>query len=379
MDGAEHRCAGLLDRAYIRTKMPLVFFAFRGHNPRPDHHATPNLLSPMILQPTMTRHMTCSRIQVLVALVLLWLVLLSIDRYGAKTFKLETSTARSTTVERNTPQESIGNLTDARDKDYHGTKRHGIRDSASSVTVGLVDYCVGESYATLKKLIGFNRQAYAAQWNYSIFSGNDDEFPLQTFVEPLAWLKAAYFYQLLSSAQTQEIEWFLWIDCDALITRFDHSVDDILNDLNTTYNHHIVVAQDPHTEFNSGVMFVRNSEWSRDLWKRALQKASDDAIRRHKWWEQQALLEVYRDNQHEETLRILITPYRWKINAFQTFRRNEFNSSSFALHRVNCRKQPECNNLFISFFCIIMSNASFPEELVDCSNATDEFMKSHSK
>jgi hypothetical protein len=301
-----------------------------------------------------------------VSLLLFASTLLCIDRLD--TFTL-------VRFERATPSRSAFLSGNGKPQSSNHTTREGLSMlSESNVTVGLVDYCVGESYATLKKLIGFNRQAYAAQWNYSIFSGNDDEFPLQTFVEPLAWLKAAYFYQLLSSAQTREIEWFLWIDCDALITRFDHSVDDILNDLNTTSNHHIVVAQDPHTEFNSGVMFVRNSEWSRDLWKRTLQKASDDAIRHHKWWEQQALLEVYRENHHEETLRILITPHRWKINAFRTPRRNDYNESSFAWHRVNCREQPTCSNLIEAFFCSIMPNGSYPVDVVDCAHANHSLL-----
>jgi hypothetical protein len=241
--------------------------------------------------------------------------------------------------------------------------------STLNLSVGLVDYCVGDSYAILKKLIAYNRQTYANKWNYTIFSGNEDVFPAQTFIEPRAWLKAAYFYQLLTSTQTRDIDWFLWVDCDALITRFDLSVDDVLNDLKTTSQHHIVVAEDPHTEFNSGVIFVRNSDWSRDLWGHALQKASNVSVREHTWWEQQALLELYRENIHEEKTRILITPHRWKINAFYTPRRNDFNSSSFVLHRVNCREQPACDVLFESFFCTIMPTTSYPNDIVDCSSA----------
>ena len=205
----------------------------------------------------------------------------------------------------------------------------------SNVSVGLVDYCVGDSYATHKKLIAYNRQTYADKWGYTIFSGDEEVFPMQTFVNPLAWLKAAYLYQLLSGVQARDIEWFLWMDCDALITRFDLNVDDLLLDLNVRPEHHVVVAQDPHAEFKSGVMFVRSSEWSRDLWKRTLQKASNVSIREHIWWEQQALLELYRENRHQESTHILITPDRWKINVFRTPRRNEFNASSFALHRVD--------------------------------------------
>lgn len=325
----------------------------------------------------MTRELTTQRvIGLCIALLLFGVTLLSVDRRQVfSLIRLETTRARSATAVDDRSQQT------ATDNSTTTTSIH--REiiplaSLSNTTVGLVDYCVGDSYETLKKLIAYNRQAYANKWGYKIFSGNEDNFPLQTFVDPPAWLKAAYFYQLLTSVQAQDIEWFLWIDCDALITRFDLSVDHVLQDLSLRPFHDIVVAQDPHTEFNSGVMFVRNSEWSRDLWKRTLQQAKDITIREHKWWEQQALLELYREDKYEERKHILITSDRWKINAFQTFRRNEYNASSFAIHRVNCRKQPECNELFESFFCVTMPNGSFPEELVDCSNATDSFMESDS-
>ena len=296
------------------------------------------------------------------ALLLYGLALLSVDRLAIVLTKFETSTMRLATVE-------------------GGGSRNKLTKPSTSptkATVGLVDYCVGESYATIKKLVVYNRQEYADRWGYKVLSGSEEVMPVQTFVKPLAWLKAAYFYQLLSNSQEQEIEWFLWVDCDALVTRFDLSVDEVLQDLDVRPEHHLIVSSDPHTDFNLGIMFVRNSEWSRELWKRTLQKASDVAIREHKWWEQKALLELYHENQHQEATNILIISDRWKINALQTFRRNEFNASSFALHRVNCRKQPECADLFESFFCATMPNGSFPEDLVDCSNATEAFVEAAS-
>jgi hypothetical protein len=238
-------------------------------------------------------------------------------------------------------------------------------------TIALVDYCVGESYATLKKLVAYNRRAYADNWRYKILSGNEEAVPVQSFIQPFAWLKAAYLFQLLSSSEEQDVEWFLWMDCDSLVTRFDMSVPQVLQEIGVSAENHIVVAADPHADFNTGVMFIRNCQWSRDLWKRALQKASNNTIREHPWWEQQALLDLYHENLHNETRHILVSPDRWKINAFQSIRRNEFNASSFVLHRVNCNEQPECSRLFESFFCATMPNGSYPEGLVDCSNRTN--------
>jgi hypothetical protein len=134
-------------------------------------------------------------------------------------------------------------------------------------SVALVDYCVGESYATLKKLVAYNQRAYADKWRYKILSGNEEEMPVQTFIQPFAWLKAAYNFQLLLSSEEQDVEWFLWIDCDALIMRFNMSVPQVLRDIGVSPENHIIVAADAHADFNTGVIFVRNSQWSHDLWK----------------------------------------------------------------------------------------------------------------
>jgi len=309
-----------------------------------------------------------------IALLLFGITLLSVDRREtAGLIRLETFTTRAATVGDGASRDALRKATNVFTTERNGNESSSETAAVSS-TVGLVDYCVGDSYATLKKLIAYNRRVYADKWNYTIFSGNEEVFPVQTFVTPLAWLKAAYFYHLLTSAQVQDIEWFLWIDCDALITRFDSSIPQILEDLHVQLKHDVVMAQDPNTEFNSGVMFVRNSEWSRDLWKHTLQKASDIAIREHVWWEQQALLELYRENQYDEESHILITPDRWKINAFRTPRRNGYNASSFAWHRVNCREQPKCNDLFEAFFCDVMPNGTYLEELVDCGNVNDSLL-----
>lgn len=242
----------------------------------------------------------------------------------------------------------------------------------TDMTVALVDYCVGDMYARLKKLVTYNRQVYADTWGYRVRSGNENELPVQSFVEPLAWLKAAYFFQLLSSYRDHDVDWFLWVDCDALVTRFDLSIPQVLDDLGVLPQHHVVLAHDLGAgDFNTGVILVRNSEWSLGLWRRTLLKASDPAIRTHPWWEQQALLELYHENRFDESQHILITADRWKINAFRNQQLHEFNESSFVLHRVFCREQPKCDNLFETFFCATMPKGSFPEGIVDCRIETE--------
>jgi len=245
-------------------------------------------------------------------------------------------------------------------------KRNRIRAG----TVGIVGYCVGEKYQDLNRLATYNHRAYADRYGYDVFQGNEEDVPEQSFITPFAWLKALYMYRLLSSPppsrqeQALSIEWFLWLDCDALVARFDKSVVEILDELHVQHHHHMVIAMDRSSPFNTGVIFMRNCQWSQDLWKRALQSASNDTVRHHKWWEQKALHDLYAQNLHNESHHIYVVKDRWKINAFGGYNRGhtEFTNESYIWHRVHCVK-PECYNYSHAFFCSKTPKGTYPTEL----------------
>jgi hypothetical protein len=248
------------------------------------------------------------------------------------------------------------------------TQANSTPKSPHSPHFALVDYCVGDSFNVLKSLVYYNRHAYAKRQGYDIFSGSIDDFPLEPFISPQAWLKPAYLYHLMTK-NVSSIDWFVWLDCDALIARMDWSLEEVLSEklgVSNNQQNDMIVAQDPNTLFNTGVMIIRNSDWSRDLLKRLLQQVSiNNSTRYNSWWEQRALLDLYDSNQHNEKQRIMITPHRTVLNAFQNERRNEYGSgATFIWHRVNCRKHQEiCTQMSVDFFCETMPEGSYPEDL----------------
>jgi hypothetical protein len=249
------------------------------------------------------------------------------------------------------------------------TRASGTRPKSSlSPRFALVDYCTGDSFNLLKKLVYYNRLAYAKTHGYGILSGSIEDFPLEPFISPKAWLKPAYLYHLMTNNEGN-IDYFVWIDCDVLIARMDWSLKEVLSEklgISDTHQHDVIVSQDPNTLFNTGVMLLRNTDWSRDLLKRTLQQASiNNSTRYNSWWEQRALLDLYESNTHNEQQRIMITPHRTVLNAFRNERRNEYDpDTTFMWHRVNCRKHQQiCTQMSVDFFCDTMPKGSYPEYL----------------
>lgn len=272
--------------------------------------------------------------------------------------------------------------------DNNGTisHRHG---TLSGKNIALVDYCAGGGGGgsssksnvnkdmmtmyydtTIRSMVQYNRQAYANRHGYHILSGSREPLAIEAFVTPLAWIKAAYLHELLlkNNNNNGETKWLLWIDCDALVAQLDWSVEYVVKsllqiDMDSEYD--MIMAEDPHVAFNSGVILMRCNDWTRNLWKRVLQLAANESIRTHVWWEQKALLDLWEANKYEEQRRILITPHRPIWNAFWTERRkDEYQpNKSFVWHRVNCRKVKECNAISTKFFCDIMPKGEYPEEL----------------
>ena len=303
---------------------------------------------------------------------------------------------------------------------------NSTKSKPKPLVVGLVSYCVGDAFTELQELVSYNHRAYAdiimnssrdddqrqqqqqQAVEVRIFQGNQDSIPYESFITPRAWVKGAYLYHLLSSSQstssssmsmsssstsfsnslrTDDVDWFLWLDCDALIARFDLSIAALLEELQIESHHQFIVAVDKqpkpkqqksgsekqnnmlYSPFNTGVMLIRNSTWSKQLFHNLLQLAQIDTIRNHPWWEQYGLHTLYNTNLHQEQYHIKILPERTLLNAFSGI--NDYTTSdyipnySFVWHRAHCRNYDCCMAFTKSFFCTIM-----PKELLSSSSSS---------
>eukprot|EP00740_Mantoniella_antarctica_P000040 CAMPEP_0181394402 /NCGR_PEP_ID=MMETSP1106-20121128/27762_1 /TAXON_ID=81844 /ORGANISM="Mantoniella antarctica, Strain SL-175" /LENGTH=314 /DNA_ID=CAMNT_0023515903 /DNA_START=126 /DNA_END=1071 /DNA_ORIENTATION=- len=219
---------------------------------------------------------------------------------------------------------------------------------------------------------------------YDVFQGDDNILPHMHFLEPFAWLKAGLLWQLLQARSAHQ--WFVWVDCDALYMNLDKSVPDLLRDLGVdpgpAGTTHVVAADDLGSSlFNTGVLVVRNSQWSRDFFANVLRSAKHHDVRNHGWWEQFAMQELYKQNHHEEQKRVAIIQERYKLNAF-TNQREYVDGVSFVLHQVFCPgDQPntaatvaECGRKFKGYFCTTLAemypkqcseDVSVQQEIID--------------
>lgn len=223
---------------------------------------------------------------------------------------------------------------------------HG--SSTLEMHVAVVKACLGPAFEGITRISLDNGLRYARTHHYEFHEVNETTFPEATFFIPPAWVKIAYLHSLLG--KDMPYRWILWLDCDVLILKLDVSVQSILNELNVTTQHELIFTEDdPQNKmiapFNSGVVLARNSRWVYHELAHVLRMASQQEIRNHGLWEQEALRRLHVHNEHDEQNRFLISPMRWKFNAFD--RLAEERADTVMWHRTACRKQPECDGKFI--------------------------------
>ena len=233
----------------------------------------------------------------------------------------------------------------------------------------VVTACVGR-HEELKDLSDSNKETYARIHNFDFISGSAEQYPAMTFVQPFAWFKVALLLDVVKTvrvAQTKH-EWVLWVDCDSLISNLDQNLVHLANMLIEEQGKRqnevdvIVAIDEGETEkINSGVMFIRNSQWSLDFFSTVLRKAEQQRLRQHPHWEQAAINELILTK--EAWSRQFLKVKRNQINSFQPERDlirkhpdNRFRKGeSFVVHRVNCHNVTFCDALFESWFCHVHS------------------------
>lgn len=213
--------------------------------------------------------------------------------------------------------------------------------------VAVVKACLGTSFERISEPSLNNARNYAKRHAYTFLELNESTYPETIFFTPPAWVKIAYLHDLLERGVPYE--WLVWFDCDTLVLRQHFALESILHELNVSEHQDLVFTEDDPSNrgmapFNSGMFFMRNSDWNREELGRVLRLASNAAIRNHGLWEQEALRVLYTENKFMEHERMLVASMRWKFNAFD--RLNEETNETVIWHRTACRTQPECDDKF---------------------------------
>jgi hypothetical protein len=120
----------------------------------------------------------------------------------------------------------------------------------------------------------------------------------------------------------------VWIDGDTLIMNDEIKLENLIMDLSK--NMDIMVAQD-WTMLNTGVMFVKNSEWSRKFLELVYDQTE---FLNHPNWEQGAFIHLLENNEMEAKSHINVLPLSHQ-NQFNSYWYS-YNYRDFILHFPGC-------------------------------------------
>lgn len=122
-----------------------------------------------------------------------------------------------------------------------------------------------EHYKKLADITMLNKTQYCEERGYKLFAKTDNFSPKP---KAIYFDKLRYILEILNN--NSDIKWAWWLDCDALITNFNISIEQWCDN-----DYHIAISLDKNT-INNGSFFIRNSEEGKRFIKRSLILEADD-------------------------------------------------------------------------------------------------------
>ncbi len=151
-----------------------------------------------------------------------------------------------------------------------------------------------------------SKRAYAEKHGYRYIQG-DEAFWDRS--RPVAWSKVPFILKCLSELPEGSMVWLS--DADVLITNPSLKIEDHVLPL-LEPNKQFLMSLDSCGHINSGNIFFKNTEWTRDYWRRVW---NETEFLYHIWWENAAMIKLYETNPVDNAA-IQITPQHKKFNAF---------------------------------------------------------------
>jgi hypothetical protein len=151
-----------------------------------------------------------------------------------------------------------------------------------------------------------SKRAYAEKHGYRYIQG-DEAFWDRS--RPVAWSKVPFILKCLSELPEGSMVWLS--DADVLITNPSLKIEDHVLPL-LEPNKQFLMSLDSCGHINSGNIFFKNTEWTRDYWRRVW---NETEFLYHIWWENAAMIKLY-ETKPIDNAAIQITPQHKKFNAF---------------------------------------------------------------
>ncbi|WP_395689821.1 putative nucleotide-diphospho-sugar transferase [Aestuariivirga sp.] len=159
-----------------------------------------------------------------------------------------------------------------------------------------------------------------------------------------AWHRVRYIPELFKKGY----EYVMWLDADALFARYDLDIRTVINGISDLYLvQHDIEGQRPTPVPNTGVMLIRNSQWSVDLFNTLWNMTE---FLEHYWWENGALIKLLgynkllnagENNFNDEMLsHITFLPESWNFLPFISS-----GSDPFIIHYAGCDRATRNKNI----------------------------------
>lgn len=168
--------------------------------------------------------------------------------------------------ERNAISSVIANRLEQTVDKCHGHPVDSLPLKASSPRIFIImayseDYCIGQ-------LCEIVNRSYAHRHCYQFQSRVFKEKDMLSKIYPkqnCTWYKVKFILDLLNGGDLVVFDYLLWIDADAVFINHAIRIETIID---RSKGRDLIVAEDmnPCCLLNAGVILIKNSQWSRDLW-----------------------------------------------------------------------------------------------------------------
>jgi len=179
-----------------------------------------------------------------------------------------------------------------------------------NVKIAVATLALGEEYRKIVECGTITRVKYCEKYGYDFREDED----VHDKTRPPAWSKILLLLKCLNEGKENKYDYVVWIDADTLIMNPEKKLEDFIGALMGDSD--LMVAKD-WTRINSGVIFVKNTEWSKKFLEEVYSK---EEFIHDPDWDQKSLQYCYDNN---------ILDSREHVHVLPLYQQSEFNSYYF--------------------------------------------------
>ncbi|KAF0982262.1 hypothetical protein FDP41_011192 [Naegleria fowleri] len=219
-----------------------------------------------------------------------------------------------------------------------------FRREKSKSNIALVSFYTSD-YHDIGSISTINKLFYAYKHGYDMIVYQQPFYKNSIFIKP-AWNKIP-----MVEAQLENYEWVIWIDSDAIILRHELTLEDIIEISKKAdwrkkdHKIDLIISYDINAGINSGIFFMRNSEWSRNVLRRVQTSWKYLPYSMH-WYAEQTPFTMEIKYGLDEHVRVT---YKRVLNAYL---KDYSEGIAYIMHLAGCPKQKPkyCSGIMHEFY-----------------------------